>query len=210
MREGGFPSRIDCIARSIASSPHKALLEQHLKERLGALFALEYDLLLYDVTSVYFEGEAARNPQAQRGYSRDHRPDCKQVNLALVVTREGVPLGYEVFAGNRNDVTTLEEIITTMEARYGTAERIWVLDRDMISEENVTFLKQAGRRYIVGTPKSLLRRFERELAAESWQQVRASVEARLVPAPGGDEVFIRPGLCSATGLSNVNEGECDV
>ncbi len=170
--------------------PHKALLEQHLKERLGVLFALEYDLLLYDVTSVYFEGEAARNPQAQRGYSRDHRPDCKQVNLALVVTREGVPLGYEVFAGNRNDVTTLEEIIATMEARYGTAERIWVLDRGMISEENVTFLKQAGRRYIVGTPKALLRRFEHDLAAESWQQVRASVEARLVPAPGGDEVFI--------------------
>jgi transposase len=170
--------------------PHKALLERHLKERLGTLFALEYDLLLYDVTSVYFEGEAARNPQAQRGYSRDHRPDCKQVNLALVVTREGVPLGYEIFAGNRNDVTTLEEIITTMEARYGTAERIWVLDRGMISEENVTFLKQAGRRYIVGTPKALLRRFERDLAAESWQQVRASVEARLVAAPGGDEVFI--------------------
>ena len=95
--------------------PHKTALEQHLKHRLGELFAIQYDLLLYDVTSTYFEGEAARNPQAQRGYSRDHRPDCKQVNLALVVTREGLPLGYEICAGNKNDVTTLREIVETME-----------------------------------------------------------------------------------------------
>jgi len=170
--------------------PHKAALEHHLKARLGELFGIQYDLLLYDVTSTYFEGEAARNPQAQRGYSRDHRPDCKQVNLALVVTREGLPLGYELFAGNKADVTTLREIIETMEGRYGAADRIWVLDRGLVSEDHVDWLKQHGRRYIVGTPKSLLRRFERALAGESWQRVREGVETQLCPAPGGDEVFI--------------------
>jgi transposase len=170
--------------------PHKEALERHLNERLGRLFAVQYDLLLYDVTSTYFEGEAARNPQAQRGYSRDHRPDCKQVNLALVVTREGLPLGYEVFAGNRNDVTTLEEIVETMERRYGVADRIWVLDRGLVSDDHVSWLKARGRRYIVGTPKSWLRRFERALVAESWQHVRDGVEARLCTAPDGDEVFV--------------------
>lgn len=152
--------------------PHKVALEQHLKDRLGQLFAIQYDLLLYAVTSIYFEGEATRNPQAQRGYSRDHRLDCKQINLALVVTREGLPLGYEIFAGNRNDVTTLEEIIETMERRYGTADRIWVLDRGLVSEDHVAWLKAHHRRYIVGTPKSRLRRFERALAADTWQRVR--------------------------------------
>src|SRR5207245_957989 len=117
--------------------PHKEELEKHLKDRLGEWFDLDYDLLLYDVTSTYFEGEAKRNELAQRGYSRDHRPDCKQVNIALVVSREGMPLGYELFAGNRNDVTTLEEIVEQIEQRYGKARRIWVLDRGMVSEENV-------------------------------------------------------------------------
>jgi hypothetical protein len=109
--------------------PHKQALEAHLKQRLGELFTLDYDLLLYDVTSTYFEGDAAANPLARRGHSRDHRGDCKQVCIGLVVTREGIPLGYEVFAGNRTDVTTVEEIIGTMEARYGQANRVWVMDR---------------------------------------------------------------------------------
>src|SRR3989441_827064 len=98
---------------------HKTALEQHLVARLGELFGLEYDLLLYDVTSVYFEGLADSNPLAQRGHSRDHRPDCKQVCLTLVVKRDGMPVGYEVFAGNRTDVATVEEIVEAMEARYG-------------------------------------------------------------------------------------------
>ena len=108
--------------------PHKEALEKHLKNRLGELFELDYDLLLYDVTSTYFEGEAKRIPLAQRGYSRDHRPDCKQVNIALVVSREGIPLGYQLFAGNRNDVTTLEEIVDRIERLYGKANRIglWI------------------------------------------------------------------------------------
>lgn len=170
--------------------PHKRALEKHLKQRLGELFQLDYDLLLYDVTSTYFEGEAASNPQAQRGYSRDHRPDCKQVNIALVVSRSGLPLGYEVFAGNRTDVTTVEEIVEAMESQYGKANRIWVMDRGMVSAENVEFLKQGGRRYILGTAKGMLRRFEQQLLDSDWREVHEGLEVKLCPAPDGDEVFI--------------------
>ena len=170
--------------------PHKAALERHLKERLGELFALEYDLLLYDVTSTYFEGLAEGNPQAQRGYSRDHRSDCKQVCLALVVARGGVPLGYQVFAGDRNDVTTVEEIVEYIEAQYGAADRIWVMDRGMVSEENVAFLREGGRRYILGTPKSSLRRFEQPLLEGNWETVREGLEVKLCPSPEGEETFI--------------------
>ena len=170
--------------------PHKNALEVFLKNRLGELFGLEYDLLLYDVTSTYFEGQAEGNPLAQRGYSRDHRPDCKQVCIGLVVTKCGMPLGYEVFAGNRPDVTTLQEIVETMERRYGPADRIWVGDRGMVSAENIAFLKRSGRRYIVGTPKSMLRQFERELLAEDWHVIRDGLEVKLCASPDGDETFV--------------------
>ena len=170
--------------------PHKQALERHLKERLGALFDLEYDLLLYDVTSTYFEGEANGNPLAQRGYSRDGRPDCKQVCIGLAVTQCGMPLGYEVFAGNRHDCTTLEEIVETMERRYGRSNRIWVLDRGMISEEHIEFLRQHGRRYLVGTPKSALKKFERELLSDDWEKVREGLEVKKCPSPDGHETFI--------------------
>jgi transposase len=170
--------------------PHKAALEKQLKEKLGELFTLDYDLLLYDVTSTYFEGQAKSNPQAQRGYSRDHRPDCKQVNIALVVSRCGMPLGYEVFAGNRHDSTTVEEIVQHVEKLYGRANRIWVMDRGMVSEDNVAFLREAGRRYILGTAKQSLRKFEQELLSEDWQQVQQGLEVRILPAPAGEEVFI--------------------
>jgi transposase len=148
-------------------------------------------LLLYDVTSVYFEGLAAANPLAQRGHSRDHRPDCKQVCVALVVTRDGMPLGYEVFAGNRTDVTTVEEIVTTMETRFGMAQRVWVMDRGMTSEANLQWLRTTGRRYLVGTPKSELRKWAREIAAtDDWQQVRDGVEAKSCVGPEGPETFL--------------------
>jgi len=171
--------------------PHKAAIEQHLRQRLGELFAVEYDLLLYDVTSTYFEGLAARNTLAARGYSRDHRPDCKQVCIALVVTRGGIPLGYELFAGNRTDVTTVEEIVATMEARYGLANRIWVMDRGMASAENIAWLQRTGRRYLIGTPKSELRQWAREIAeVKDWQAVRDGVEAKLCAGPAGTETFV--------------------
>jgi transposase len=171
--------------------PHKQELEKFLKQRFGELFAIEYDLLLYDVTSTYFEGQATANPLAQRGYSRDHRPDCKQVCIGLVVTRCGLPLGYQVFAGNRHDSTTLQEIVTTMEGLYGKAQRIWGLDRGMVSLENLDFLKAGQRQYIVGTPKSQLKRFEQDLLAQDWRTIRDGLEVKLCPCPdGGDETFV--------------------
>jgi len=170
---------------------HKTALEQHLVARLGELFALDYDLLLYDVTSVYFEGAAEANPLARRGHSRDHRPDCKQVCLALVVTRDGMPLGYEVFAGNRTDVTTVEEIVEAMEARYGLAQRIWVMDRGMTSADNLAWLRETGRRYLVGTPKSELKKWAGALAeARDWQAVRDGIEAKQCVGPDGVETFV--------------------
>ncbi len=171
--------------------PHKAKLEQHIQKRLGELLGLEYDLLLYDVTSTYFEGLAEGNPQAQRGYSRDHRPDCKQVCIALVVSREGMPLGYEVFAGNRADVTTVQEIVEKMEKRFGIAQRVWVMDRGMVSAENVEWLQKTGRRYLIGTAKASLKRWERYLVeTEDWKVVRPGLEVKLCGGPSGSEVFI--------------------
>ena len=171
--------------------PHKAALEKHLKERLGEMFDLEYDLLLYDVTSTYFEGECEGNELAQRGYSRDKRSDCKQVCIALVVTRGGMPLGYEQFAGNRADVTTVKEIVEKIESQYGKADRIWVMDRGMISEQNMGFLRSEGRRYIVGTPRGQLRRFQDQLSSkEGWQTVAEGLTARLIRSEDGQESFI--------------------
>ena len=170
--------------------PQKAALEQHLAAKAGELFGLTYDLLLYDVTSTYFEGLCAKNDQAKRGYSRDNRPDCLQVCIALVVSREGMPLGYEVFDGNRTDVTTVEDIVTLMEDRYGTADRVWVMDRGMASEDNLAFLQEEGRRYIIGAPRSELKQFEAELLAQDWEQIREGLEVKRVPAPEGDETFI--------------------
>jgi transposase len=159
--------------------PHKQDLETHLKNRLGDLFEIEYDLLLYDVTSTYFEGQAASNPKAQRGYSRDKRSDCKQVCIGLVVTRCGMPLGYQVFPGNTADCTTVEEIVGCIESRYGKADRVWVMDRGMVSEDNLKFLRDGGRRYIIGTPKSMLRKFEAELLKEDWHTIREGLDVKL-------------------------------
>jgi transposase len=170
--------------------PHKEAMEKHLKDRLGNLFDLEYDLLLYDVTSTYFEGQCKANPMARRGYSRDKRPDCLQVTIGLVVTEDGIPLGYEVFAGNRTDVTTVEEIVEAMERKYGRARRVWVLDRGMVSEENLKFLRSRKGQYIVGTPKAMLRQFEKHLLDKDWQEVQEGVEVKLVPGPEGDETFV--------------------
>lgn len=170
--------------------PHKAELEKYLKERLGELFNLEYDLLFYDITSTYFEGESQGNDQAKHGYSRDHRPDCRQVCIALVVSHWGLPLGYEVFDGNRFDATTVTEMVNKIESQYGQANRIWVMDRGMVSEENIKFLKSGGRRYIVGTPRSQLKQFEKELLTDDWQKVYEGLEVKLCSGEDGQETFI--------------------
>ena len=136
-----------CLDRLL---PHKKALEQHLKQRYGELFGAEFDVLLYDLTSSYVEGAAERNPMMQRGYSRDHRPDCKQVVIALIVNVEGFPFSYETFDGNRADVTTLEAILRMVERKYGKARRVWVFDRGIVSEENLAALRKRGGQYLVG------------------------------------------------------------
>jgi len=173
-----------------AVEPHKEAVERHLKGRLGELFDVKFDILLYDVTSTYFEGECGNNPLAKHGYSRDKRPDCRQVCIGLVVAEDGLPLGYEVFVGNRADVTTIEEIIEAMERKYGKANRVWVLDRGMVDEESLAFIRERGGNYLVGTPRSMLKRFERELTELDWTAVYEDLEVKLCPSPDGNETFV--------------------
>jgi transposase len=188
------PSKVndDRLYRGLdALLPQREKIFAHLQRTYGELFGTTYDLLLYDVTSTYFEGQAAGNTQAKRGYSRDHRPDCVQVCIALVVTPEGLPLAYEVFDGNRADVTTVEEIVEVMQTRYGQARRTWVMDRGMVSEENLQMLRACGASYLVGTPKSMLKRFEHDLLQQDWSEVISGVEVKLCPAPDGvGETFV--------------------
>lgn len=165
---------------------HKEKLCSHLIERYRDWFGVRMEFLLYDVTSTFFEGAASQNPKSQRGYSRDSRPDCKQVCIGLVCTLEGLPLSYEVFSGNRVDVTTVEDIVKMMEDKYGAAERVWVMDRGMVSEANIDLLRERRALYIVGTPKSELRHFESALLEEeNWTEVQAGLEARMVEHPDG-------------------------
>jgi transposase len=172
---------------------HKEKLTQHLLKRYESWFGVGFEFLLYDVTSTFFEGQLLGNTQAARGYSRDNRPDCKQVCIGLVVSPEGLPLAYEVFAGNRADVTTVEDIVRVMEEKYGQAKRIWVMDRGMVSQENIEFLRARNAQYIVGTPKAQLRQFEAALLEDkNWKQVRPEVEVKLLPHPDGkgNEQFV--------------------
>jgi transposase len=175
--------------------PHKEAIEAHLVQRFGELFELDYDLLLYDVTSTYFEGVA--DPEiAKRGYSRDHRPDCVQVNIALVVTREGMPLGYEIFPGNTTDVTTVQEIVAGMEARFGKANRVWVMDRGMASQDNLAWLNETGRRYLIGTPKAALKRWAKQIEdSADWRRIREDVEVKICRGPDASETFL---LCRSS------------
>ncbi len=177
---------------------HKERLCAHLMERYRDWFGVRFEFLIYDVTSTFFEGQALSNAKAARGYSRDGRPDCKQVCIGLVCTPEGLPLSYEIFGGNRADVTTVEEIVSMMEQKYGQAERVWVMDRGMVSEANIAFLRSRKARYLVGTPKSQLRHFEAQmLQKEGWVDVQEGLEVRLVEHPDGlgEEQYV---LCRST------------
>jgi transposase len=182
-----------CLDRLL---PLKTKIEQHLKERYGELFQAQFDVLLYDLTSTYVEGEAAGNPMMRRGYSRDHRPDCEQLVLALIVNCEGFPFSYEVFDGNRADVTTLEVILRTVERKYGKARRVWIFDRGVVSEENLATVRKHGGQYLVGTPRSKLKQFEAELLKDDFEQIRPDVEVKQILIPGGEETYI---LCRTTG-----------
>jgi transposase len=182
-----------CLDRIL---PHKTKLERHLKQRYGELFDAEFDVLLYDLTSTYVEGAAERNPMIRRGYSRDHRPDCEQMVIALIVNSEGFPFSYETFDGNRADVSTMETILRMVERKYGKARRIWVFDRGIVSEENLEAIRKRGGQYLVGTPRSQMKRFEAELLKDDWTQVRPEVEVKQVALPQGEETYI---LCRTAG-----------
>jgi transposase len=182
-----------CLDRIL---PHKTKLEQHLKQRYGELFGAEFDVLLYDLTSTYVEGAAENNPMMSRGYSRDHRPDCEQMVIALIVNREGFPFSYETFDGNRADVSTMETILRMVERKYGKARRIWVMDRGIVSEENLAAIRKRGGQYLVGTPRRQMKRFEAELLQDHWTQVRADVEVKQIAIPQGEETYI---LCRTAG-----------
>ena len=169
---------------------HKSALEAHLSRRCGELFSIDNEVLSYDVTSTYFEGQAEANPLAQRGYSRDHRPDCKQVCIALVVSFDGFPLGYEVFPGNTHDSRTVQTIVTTMETRHGALGRVWIADRGMSSAANLSWLRETNRRYIIGAPKSELKKFASELAATGWREIREGIEVKLARCPETKDTII--------------------
>src|SRR5208282_2177144 len=143
-------------------------IEQDLKARLGTLFQPDYDLVLYDLTSSYFEGLAVENELAQRGYSRDHRSDCKQVVVALVVTKDGFPLAHRTFAGNTQDLKTVQTIVSEIETQFGTSQRIWVMDRGMISDESLKFLGESNRRYLLATKRGELAEFQADLGKTGW------------------------------------------
>jgi transposase len=181
-----------CLDRLI---PHKTKLERHLRQRYGELFAATFDVLLYDLTSSYVEGEAEKNPMMRRGYSRDHRGDCKQVVIALIVNEDGFPLSYETFDGNRSDVTTLETVIRMVERKYGKARRVWIFDRGIISEDNLQALRKRDGQYLVGTPRAKLKQFEKQLLDGPWEKIRPDVEVQRVSTPTGDETYI---LCRST------------
>ena len=175
--------------------PHKTALERHLRARYGELFAAEFDVLLYDLTSTYVEGAAPKNPMLHRGYSRDHRGDCLQVVLAVIVNIDGFPLSYETFDGDRTDVTTLETIMRMVERKYGHARRVWVVDRGIVSDANLAAIRRRGGQYLVGTRRTQLRAVEHALLDGPWTRVRDEVEAQVIPIPGGTETYV---LCRST------------
>jgi hypothetical protein len=168
--------------------PLKEELFGHLRQRWSDLFGVRYEVLLYDLTSTYFECDvpADENDPRRFGYSRDRRGDCVQVVIALVVTPEGLPLAYEMFPGNTADKTTLRGMLATIRRRYGAAERIWVMDRGIPTEEVLSELRavESGVRYLVGTPKGRLTRYEAALAEQPWQEVRPELRVKLLPQEG--------------------------
>ena len=165
---------------------HKQELFVFLKQRWADLFAADFEVLLYDLTSTYFEGEMEQNPKAKRGYSRDGRPDCLQLVIALVVTPDGFPLAYEVLNGNTADCTTLREFLQKIETTYGRARRVWVMDRGIPTEAILKEMREPERQtfYLVGTPKGRIHQHEKKWLHLPWQKVRDSVEVKLYEHEG--------------------------
>ena len=165
-------------------------IENDLQEQFGTLFQLDYNLLLYDITSTYFEGLAEDNDLAKRGYSRDHRSDCKQIVIALIVTRDGFPLAHQAFAGNTRDLKTVKHIVTTIETRFGKSQRVWVMDRGMIDEDTLAFLNEEGRRYLLSTRRHALQEFQSELASPGWQRLPDNPDVQVKLLKRGDVHYL--------------------
>ncbi|MBM2851341.1 MAG: hypothetical protein HW418_4283 [Anaerolineales bacterium] len=176
--------------------PHRAALFTHLQARWKDLFGATYDLLLYDLTSSYFEGEMARAPKARHGHSRDKRSDCRQVVIAVVLTPEGFPLAYEIMPGNTSDKTTLKAFLRKIEAQYGKANRIWIMDRGIPTEEVLEAMRRSDPPvgYLVGTPRARWDQFKADFEKVPWQKLRDTVEVKLLAQ--GDEVYV---LAKSTG-----------
>lgn len=178
---------------------HKDALFRHLQERWNNLFGANCDVLLYDLTSTYFENdpppEGVASSKKRRGYSRDHRPDCLQVVIAVVMSSDGFPLTYEVFAGNTQDKQTLREMIAKIESQYGKTERIWIMDRGIPTEETLAEMRAATPqvRYIVGTPRGRLSRYEQSFLQKSWKEVRQDITVKLLEEEGELYVLVRSG-----------------
>ena len=166
--------------------PHRDALFAHLRQRWEDLFGIQYHLLLYDLTSTYFEGSAEEIPKAQRGYSRDHRGDCKQVVIALVVTPEGFPLAYETLAGNTLDKQTLPQMVAQIEAKYGKSERVWIMDRGIPTEEQLTQLRSEHPevKYLVGTPRTRVKDTHALWEKLAWTRIRDTVEVKTFTQTG--------------------------
>jgi transposase len=175
---------------------HKQDLFVWLRQKWADLFHAEFDVLLYDLTSTYFEGEMEANPKAKRGYSRDGRPDCLQVVIALVITTDGFPLAYEVMDGNTSDRTTLRDFLNKIETTYGKAKRMWVMDRGIPTEEILAEMREPARQvsYLVGTPKSKIQQYEQKWLDLPWKKVRDSVDVKLFE--DGGELYV---LAKSTG-----------
>lgn len=182
-----------CLDRLVA---HKTDLFVWLKQQWADLFHAEFEVLLYDLTSTYFEGEMADNPKAKRGYSRDGRPACLQLVIALVITTDGFPLAYEVLDGNTSDRSTLRGFLDRIEATYGQAKRLWVMDRGIPTEAILAEMRNPARpvSYLVGTPKSKITQYEQKWLDVPWQQVRESVNVKLFEDDG--ELYV---LAKSTG-----------
>lgn len=166
-----------CLDRVLA---HKDALCQHLVEQWKTLFDARFDILLYDLTSTYFEGASEQIPKARHGYSRDQRSDCRQVVIALVVTTDGLPLAYEVLAGNTADKTTLAMFLDKIQSMYGKARRVWVMDRGIPTEASLKQMRDQQMAYLVGTPKTLLGKLEKSLVEKPWEQVHEEMSVKLL------------------------------
>jgi hypothetical protein len=175
-----------CLDRLVA---HKDDLFQFLQQRWKTLFDARFDILLYDLTSTYFEGLCEEIPKAKHGYSRDGRPDCRQVVIALVVTADGLPLAHEVLSGNTADKTTLKDFLAKIEKLHGKARRVWVMDRGIPTMATLEQMRVDGTGYLVGTPKSLLTKLEKELLEKPWEQVHEGMAVKLLEKEG--ELYVQ-------------------